>query len=184
VILTGPEIVSAAENGRLVISPFTPEQVNPNSYNVRLGDRLLTYTEEVIDPYRPNATREIRIGPEGYVLQPDQLYLGHTEERVGSDQYVPLLFGRSSVGRLGLFVEITAPIGDLGFHGQWTLMLSPVRPLRVYPGMKIGQIMFFVAQGEVDLYAGKYQSADGPQKSRYWRDVTVPATVPVTVPAR
>lgn len=83
---------------------------------------------------------------------------------------MPLLFGRSSVGRLGLFVEITAPIGDLGFHGQWTLMLSPVRPLRVYPGMKIGQIMFFVSTGPVDLYTGKYQAATGPQPSRYWRD--------------
>ncbi|MGC0327227.1 dCTP deaminase [Streptomyces sp. SAI-170] len=175
-ILTGPEITEAANDGRIVISPFDPAQVNPNSYNVCLGDRLLTYTDEVIDPYRPNATREIVIGEDGYVLRPDQLYLGHTVEQVGSDRYVPLLFGRSSVGRLGLFVEITAPIGDIGFHGQWTLMLSPVRPLRVYPGMKIGQIMFFVSLGEVDLYRGKYQSSAGPQESRYWRDVAVPTT--------
>ncbi|MFF8194813.1 dCTP deaminase [Streptomyces bobili] len=175
-ILTGPEITEAANDGRIVISPFDPAQVNPNSYNVCLGDRLLTYTDEVIDPYRPNATREITIGENGYVLRPDQLYLGHTVERVGSDQYVPLLFGRSSVGRLGLFVEITAPIGDIGFHGQWTLMLSPVRPLRVYPGMKIGQVMFFVSLGEVDLYRGKYQSSAGPQESRYWKDVAVPTT--------
>ncbi|MEV8526382.1 dCTP deaminase [Streptomyces sp. NPDC052000] len=175
-ILTGPEITDAAADGRIVISPFRPDQVNPNSYNICLGDRLLTYTDEVIDPYRPNPTREITIGEEGYVLQPGRLYLGHTVERVGSDLYVPLLFGRSSVGRLGLFVEITAPIGDIGFHGQWTLMLSPVMPLRVYPGMKIGQIMFFVSLGEVDLYEGKYQSSAGPQESRYWRDVAVPAT--------
>jgi dCTP deaminase len=174
-ILTGPEITTAAADGRVVISPFKPEQVNPNSYNVSLGDRLLTYTDEIIDPYRPNPTREIRVGPEGFVLQPDQLYLGNTEEQVGSDVYVPLLFGRSSVGRLGLFVEITAPIGDIGFHGQWTLMLSPVRPLRVYPGMKIGQIMFFVSKGEIDLYEGKYQSSAGPQESRYWRDVMAPS---------
>ncbi|CCK26721.1 nucleotide-phosphate interconversion protein [Streptomyces davaonensis JCM 4913] len=175
-ILTGPEITEAASDGRIVISPFNPAQVNPNSYNVCLGDRLLTYTDDVIDPYRPNATREIIIGEDGYVLRPDQLYLGHTVEQVGSDQYVPLLFGRSSVGRLGLFVEITAPIGDIGFHGQWTLMLSPVQPLRVYPGMKIGQIMFFVSLGEVDLYRGKYQSSAGPQESRYWKDVAVPTT--------
>ncbi|PCG83140.1 dCTP deaminase [Streptomyces sp. WZ.A104] len=175
-ILTGPEITDAAADGRIVISPFRPDQVNPNSYNICLGDRLLTYTDEVIDPYRPNPTQEITIGEEGYVLQPGRLYLGHTVERVGSDLYVPLLFGRSSVGRLGLFVEITAPIGDIGFHGQWTLMLSPVMPLRVYPGMKIGQIMFFVSLGQVDLYEGKYQSSAGPQESRYWRDVAVPAT--------
>lgn len=174
-ILTGPEITKATHDGRIVISPFRAEQVNPNSYNVCLGERLLTYTDEVIDPYRPNATREIKIDEDGYVLEPHQLYLGHTQEEVGSDQYVPLLFGRSSVGRLGLFVEITAPIGDIGFHGEWTLMLSPVRPLRVYPGMKIGQIMFFVSLGEVDLYQGKYQASAGPQESRYWKDVVASA---------
>lgn len=169
-ILTGPEIAAAATDGRLRISPFTPEQVNPNSYNVRLGPTLLTYTEPVIDAHHPNPTRAIELEEGGYVLQPGELYLGHTIEEVGSDRFVPLLFGRSSVGRLGLFVEITAPIGDIGFHGQWTLMLSSVRPLRVYAGMKIGQIMFLLASGPIDLYSGKYQSATGPQSSCYWRD--------------
>ncbi|MFJ6517482.1 dCTP deaminase [Streptomyces filamentosus] len=169
-ILTGPEITAAARDGRLTISPFEPDQVNPNSYNVRLGPTLLTYTAPVIDAHQPNPTTTVEIGQNGYVLQPGELYLGHTLEQVGSDTFVPLLFGRSSVGRLGLFVEITAPIGDIGFHGQWTLMLSAIRPLRVYAGMKIGQIMFFVSTGDVDLYAGKYQAADGPQPSRYWRD--------------
>ncbi|MFF0484850.1 dCTP deaminase [Streptomyces sp. NPDC004435] len=170
-ILTGPEITAAAHDGRLTISPFEPGQVNPNSYNVRLGPTLLTYTTAVIDAHQPNPTATVEIGEDGYVLQPSELYLGHTLEQVGSDTFVPLLFGRSSVGRLGLFVEITAPIGDIGFHGQWTLMLSPIRPLRVYAGMKIGQIMFFVSTGVIDLYAGKYQAADGPQPSRYWRDL-------------
>jgi dCTP deaminase len=177
-ILTGPEITAAVRDGRLRISPFLPEQVNPNSYNVCLGATLLVYTCEVIDAYRPNPTSAISIDDRGYVLQPGELYLGHTLEEVGSDLYVPLLFGRSSVGRLGLFVEITAPIGDIGFHGQWTLMLSPVRPLRVYAGMKIGQIMFFVSAGTVDKYAGKYQASAGPQASRYWHDVPVPRPAP------
>jgi dCTP deaminase len=169
-ILTGPEIATSVARGRIVIAPFAPEQINPNSYNVRLGSTLLTYDAEVIDAHEPNPTSAITIGPDGFVLLPGELYLGHTMERVGSDHFVPLLFGRSSVGRLGLFVEITAPIGDIGFHGQWTLMLAPVRPLRVYPGMKIGQIMFFESCGDIELYAGKYQQADGPQESRYWRD--------------
>ncbi|NEA60178.1 dCTP deaminase [Streptomyces sp. SID13666] len=169
-ILTGPEITAATHDGRLRIAPFEPAQVNPNSYNIRLGPTLLTYTEPVLDTRSPNPTRAHDITDGGFVLQPGQLYLGHTLEEVGSDTFVPLLFGRSSVGRLGLFVEITAPIGDLGFFGQWTLMLTPVRRLRVYAGMKIGQIMFFVAAGPVDLYAGKYQDAVGPQPSRAWRD--------------
>ncbi|MEU5869274.1 MULTISPECIES: dCTP deaminase [unclassified Nonomuraea] len=173
-ILTGPEIIQATGDGRIDISPFSLDQVNPNSYNVRLGDTLLTYPDVVVDAHEANRTQAVSIDEKGFVLQPDELYLGHTVERVGSDVYVPLLFGRSSVGRLGLFVEITAPIGDIGFHGQWTLMLSPVRPLRVYPGMKIGQIMFFVSCGEIDLYAGKYQAASGPQASRYWHDRMAP----------
>lgn len=170
-ILTGPEITQAAADGRLRIRPFTADQVNPNSYNVSLGNRLITYTGDIIDAHQPNPTREFTIGSEGFTLEPDELYLGHTLEEVGSDTFVPLLFGRSSVGRLGLFVEITAPIGDIGFHGQWTLMLSPIRRLHVYPGMKIGQIMFFVSTGEIDLYRGKYQTANGPQPSRYWHDL-------------
>ncbi|MZE46606.1 dCTP deaminase [Streptomyces sp. SID5477] len=170
-ILTGPEITAAAHDGRLRITPFAADQVNPNSYNVRLGPTLITYTSTVLDPHRPNHTNATSIGSDGHILQPGQLYLGHTLEEVGSDTFVPLLFGRSSVGRLGLFVEITAPIGDIGFHGQWTLMLTPIRPLRVYEGMKIGQIMFFVSTGAIDLYRGKYQAAAGPQPSAYWRDL-------------
>ncbi|MGW6913304.1 dCTP deaminase [Kitasatospora sp. NPDC054939] len=169
-ILTGPEIIESARDGRISISPFNRDQVNPNSYNVCLGETLVTYTDEVIDAYRPNSTDVTKMDADGFVLRPDELYLGHTVEEVGSDAFVPLLFGRSSVGRLGLFVEITAPIGDIGFHGQWTLMLSPVRPLRVYPGMKIGQIMFFDTLGDIEPYSGKYQGAVGPQESRYWRD--------------
>ncbi|MFI6713577.1 dCTP deaminase [Nonomuraea sp. NPDC050478] len=173
-ILTGPEITAAARDGRLRIDPFEVDQVNPNSYNVCLGERLLTYTDSIIDARRPNPTRTHHISAGGYVLQPEELYLGHTQERVGSDTFVPLLFGRSSIGRLGLFVEITAPIGDIGFYGQWTLMLSAIRPLRIYPGMKIGQIMFFVAVGPVDLYRGKYQASTGPQSSRFFHDEARP----------
>jgi dCTP deaminase len=173
-ILTGSEIFAAHADGRLRIDPFTPEQVNPNSYNVRLGEVLLTYTDAVLDPHRPNPTAAQSIPDGGLVLHPGQLYLGHTAERVGSDVFVPLLFGRSSVGRLGLFVEITAPIGDIGFYGQWTLQLAPVRPLRVYAGMRIGQIMFITTVGAVIGYDGKYQHSAGPQASAFWRDI-VPA---------
>lgn len=171
-ILTGEEITEAHRDGRVQIDPFTPAQVNPNSYNVRLGGRLLTYSCDVIDPHRANPTQQHDIGDNGFQLHPGELYLGHTVESVGSRQYVPLLFGRSSVGRLGLFVEITAPIGDVGFFGQWTLMLAPIRPLRVYANMRIGQIMFFATLGPVTQYVGKYQGSSGPQASKYYWDVT------------
>ena len=77
-ILTGSEIIAARHDGQIRIDPFDDHQVNPNSYNVRLGPRLLTYTGEVLDPHRPNPTREHRIGPGGFVMEPGELYLGHT----------------------------------------------------------------------------------------------------------
>jgi len=170
VILTGPEIVKCVKNGTISISPFDLDQVNPNSYNVCLGDRLTVYTEDVIDAFRPNAVEDVPVSPAGFTLQPGELYLGHTVEEIGSDHFVPLLYGRSSVGRLGLFVQITAPIGDIGFLGRWTLMLSATLPLRVYPRMRIGQMMFFRSSGEIELYSGKYQGASGAVESQYWRD--------------
>lgn len=168
-ILTGPAIRAAVDDGSIVIDPFIPEQVNPNSYNVTLGSVLRVYTEPALDAYKPNPTEEIQIPEEGIVLTPDVLYLGHTIEIVGSTRYVPLLEGRSSVGRLGLHVQITAPIGDIGFTGQWTLHLNPVQPVRVYAHMQIAQIMFEAALGEVVLYDGKYQGAVGPRPSEMWR---------------
>lgn len=170
-ILTGPEIVAAQRDGRLLIDPFDLAAVNPNSYNLRLGPTLLQYDVPVLDAARPNPTREMAVGEAGVVLLPGRLYLGHTIETAGSDVFVPLLFGRSSVGRLGLFVEITAPIGDIGFHGQWTLMLHPTVPVRVYAGMRISQVMFFLSKGAIDAYVGKYQNAAGPQPSASWRDL-------------
>lgn len=172
-ILTGPEIVAAQADGRLRIDPFDLTAVNPNSYNLRLGSTVLQYDVPVLDAAQPNPTREVTIDEAGLVLRPDQLYLGHTVETAGSDVFVPLLFGRSSVGRLGLFVEITAPIGDIGFHGQWTLMLRATVPVRVYPGMRISQLMFFLAKGPIDAYAGKYQHADGPRPSAGWQDLAL-----------
>jgi dCTP deaminase len=171
-ILTGSEIIAAKRDGRVRIDPFDAALVNPNSYNVRLGSTLLTYTGHVLDPHQPNPTREHAIGADGFVLEPGELYLGHSIECVGSPEFVPLLFGRSSIGRLGLFVEITAPIGDIGFYGQWTFQLAPTVRVKVYAGMKIGQIMFFATVGDVITYLGKYQSSTGPQASAYWRDVT------------
>ncbi|MEY9855097.1 dCTP deaminase [Catenulispora sp. GAS73] len=170
-ILTGPEIAAAQRDGRLRIDPFDLAAVNPNSYNLRLGPTLLQYNVPVLDAARPNPTREMTVGESGVVLQPGRLYLGHTIETAGSDVFVPLLFGRSSVGRLGLFVEITAPIGDIGFHGQWTLMLHPTVAVRVYAGMRISQIMFFLSKGPIDTYSGKYQHADGPRSSASWQDL-------------
>lgn len=107
---------------------------------------------------------------EGIVLQPGRIYLGHTLEVMGSDHYVPIIRGRSSVARLGLFVHVTADLIDIGSHNQWTLQFHAVQPVRIYPGMRIGQVTFWHPDGKIELYRGKYQGSMGPRGSEVHRD--------------
>ena len=169
-ILTGNEIQKQVQAGRINIIPFRKENLNPNSYNFRLGERLKVYTSKVLDPAVPQEYEEIIIPAEGYILQPQQLYLGHTMEEMGSDFYVPTMQARSSVGRLGLYIYLNAGLGDIGFKRQWTLELQAIHPLKVYPGMKVGQMLFWVPTGEISLYQGKYRDSIGPETSQIWKD--------------
>ena len=165
-ILTGQEIINEIENGRIWISPFDRGRIQPNSYDFKLGSRLLRYTAPVLDVSSDNPFESIDIPQTGYILQPNTLYLGHTLEIMGSDTYVPIIHGRSSVARLGLFIHVTANLIDIGSKNQWTLQLHAVQPLRIYSGMWIGQVTFWCVQGKVTLYGGKYQNSMGPCSSR------------------
>lgn len=169
-ILTGQEITNRVNIGDIVISPFNPDSVNPNSYNFRLSNELLVYDEEVIDPSRPNKTSTIVIPPEGLVLDSNRLYLASTMETLGSEHFVPTYAARSSIARLGMFINLSAPLGDIGFIGRWTIQLYCLHRLRVYAGMNIGQIMFWHVRGEINLYEGKYQNANGVVASRSYID--------------
>src|SRR5262249_42758117 len=95
--------------------------------------------------------------------QPGMLYLGATHERIGSRQYVMTLLGRSSIGRLGIFLNITADLGHLGSESCWTLEIRVVQAVRVYPRMKIGQVAFWLVEGEGRHYRGRYYDDDLPQ---------------------
>lgn len=169
-ILTGTEIIKECQAKKIVIRPFIEEHVNPNSYNFRLGETLRVYNKFPLDPKVPNSYSEIHIPPKGYVLQPHQLYLGCTLEVMGSSHYAPTYAARSSVARLGLFINLSACLGDIGFVGQWTLQLFTIHPLRVYAGMRIGQIMWWKPQGTIKLYEGKYQGTKGPQSTLIYKD--------------
>ncbi|MFF3291683.1 PEP/pyruvate-binding domain-containing protein [Streptomyces sp. NPDC003023] len=164
-ILTGTEIERERTNGRITIEPFTPEQVNPNSYNFRLGRTLRVYQDMPLDARRTNDFEEIEIPDDGYVLEPGRLYLAHTVETLGSEHYAPTFAARSSVARLGLFINLSASLGDIGYTGQWTLQLYSMNRVRVYPGISIGQMMWWRPQGEIVLYDGKYQGSVGPRSS-------------------
>ena len=164
-ILTGPQISSAVGDGDIVIEPFHSANVNPNSYNFTLGSTLRVYDDDVLDPRTANAFHEIEIPLDGLVLEPGKLYLAHTRERLGGHVYAPTFAARSSIARLGLFINLSASLGDIGFVGQWTLQLYSSQRVRVYSGMAIGQMMWWRTEGAVELYDGKYQGASGPRSS-------------------
>lgn len=145
-ILTGPEIIRQRELGAITIEPFTPERINPNSYDFRLGDTLAVYEQFPLDPYTENPTTSIAIPPEGFVLHPHRLYLAETVETLGSTTFAPSYATRSSVARLGIFINLSATLGDIGFSGRWPLHLVAVQPVRVYAGMVIGQMMWWLAE--------------------------------------
>ena len=167
-ILTGNEIISRHQGGELFIEPFSAEQVNPNSYDLRLGSTLLSYRETIIDVKSPAAYELVQIPPKGIVLEKDKFYLGSSQEIVGSTHFVPILHAKSGIARLGLFVHITADLIDIGSMGQITFQLLPTMNIRVFSGMRIAQMSFWQTKGVIKLYQGKYQNSSGPQPSRIY----------------
>ena len=170
-ILSGSEI-KARLGGDIRIDPFVEDQLNPNSYNLRLHDELLVYEEIVLDMKRANRYRRISIPPEGLMLEPNQMYLGRTVEYTETRNLVPMLEGRSSIGRLGMFVHITAGFGDVGFCGYWTLEMLAVQPVRIYSGVQVCQIFYHTVMGEITQYeSGKYQKNSDIQPSFLYKEL-------------
>lgn len=159
-ILTGSEIVRLRKIGEITIEPFCESMVNPNSYNYRLGELLKL----------PNPSEDgfidFIIPQEGFVLTPHTLYLGHTYEKLGSTTHSMSLIGRSSIGRLGLFLQVSANLGHTGSCHCWTLELVATRPIRIYPKMRIGQISYWENIGLSEPYTGGYSKYDFAQESK------------------
>lgn len=173
-ILTGPEIKNRL-NKDIVIEPYEEKYLNPNSYNLRLHNELRVYTQMPLDMKKDNPAEVVMIPEEGILLEPGRLYLGRTLEYTSTQNLVPMLEGRSSVGRLGLFIHVTAGFGDTGFEGYWTLEIQCIHPIRIYAGVPICQIFYHQVQGEVMPYkSGKYQKNSGIQTSRMWMDFPTP----------
>ena len=169
-ILSGKRIRERL-GGDIIIEPFNEDALNPNSYNLTLHDELLVYEDGVLDMRVRNATRSLKIPEEGLVLKPGTLYLGRTREYTETERCVPMLEGRSSVGRLGLYVHVCAGFGDVGFKGYWTLEIHCIQPIRVYAGVGICQIYYHAIEGEYEGYtSGKYQNNDGIQASMLYKD--------------
>ena len=169
-ILSGKAIQEKL-NQEIFIDPFAEKQLNPNSYNLRLHHELLVYDEHKLDMKAENKAHKVVIPEEGLLLETNKLYLGRTLEYTKTFNYVPMLEGRSSIGRLGLFVHITAGFGDVGFCGYWTLEMFCVQPIRIYPGVEICQIFYHSIEGDYQAYASsKYQNNQGIQPSLLFKD--------------
>ncbi len=184
--LTKKGILDALEAGDVVISPFDPGNLSPNSYDMTLSDQLLVYdfsAKGYLDVKSENPCTQLTIPAEGLVLQPDTLYIGMTNECATSPRYIPMFEGRSSMGRLGINTHITAGFGDVGWgfeklengeivchYPTWTLEIAVVHPVKIYPGIRIGQVYFVEPKGEIEWYAGKYGKQRSPQASRAFRD--------------
>lgn len=203
-MLTGNMILAEVAHKHIEISDFDPEKLNPNSYNLSIGNKILMirpnvftvqpvscghYDENLgafidnavltyktvghieIDAKQPIEYNEDEITENGYTLQPGNLYLIGTKEVIYGGNYIPMITGRSSMGRLGITVHQEAGFGDIGFVGNWTLQVKVTYPTRIYPGMEMAQLYFLTPYGEIlDRYHGKYQGAEGPVGSRINKD--------------
>lgn len=171
-ILTCNEIEKQINKGNISIKPFDKNLLNPNSYNYRL-DYTLLEIDSPIDARKPCTYRIIHLNSDGYVLQPNKLYLANTYEKIGSKKFVTQLIGRSSIGRLGMFLQITAPLGHVETYHKWTLELKVVQPLKIYPQMKIGQVTFWKIKGKkaTNYSRGEYKQYQLPQISKFFKEM-------------
>ena len=161
-ILTGSEITTQVKKGKIIIDPFNETQVNPNSYNYRLGNELICFKIK----NNKKTSHKIKIPAKGFIINPHKAYLASTYETLGSTKYAMSLIGRSSIGRLGLFLQVSANLGHTGSIHKWTLELVSTKKFRIYPNMIIGQITFWTNKGDIRLYKESYSKYNCPKKSK------------------
>lgn len=170
-ILTKDEIRKNVKNGAITISPFDEDFLGPNSYDYRIDYSLLESDDLPIDPKKKTSFREVEFTDSGVILNPQKIYLANTFEEIGSDKFVPLLIGNSSLGRLGLFLQITADLGNLGAKHKWTLELKAIQPIKIYPMMRVGQVSFWQTEGGSDIvYNGKYDKFSVAKSSEIYKE--------------
>ncbi|UZR93901.1 dCTP deaminase [Chondrinema litorale] len=175
-ILSDKQILEEIKKNNILIEPFDPKCLGTNSYDVHLGKYLAVYKDEVLDAKKHNEIDVFDIPDEGFVLQPNKLYLGVTKEYTETMAHVPFLEGKSSVGRLGIDIHATAGKGDVGFCNTWTLEISVTQPVKVYFNMPVGQLIYFKVDGDIQNYynikrSAKYNNRTvKPVESMMWKN--------------
>ena len=149
-ILSDKTILQEMENGNIIIDPFNRDHLNPNSVDLTLHPDFKVYEAGILDVRKPNKFWEFTIPEEGFVLEPGQVYLYACNERIGVKKNIRAkVEGKSSLGRLGLFIHVTAGFIDTGFEGSLVLELVATRQIRIYPNMKICQVEFARVEGDI-----------------------------------
>ena len=173
-ILSDKTILQEIEKGNIIISPLNRAHVNPNSVDLTLAPSYKVYEEgHILDPRKPNMVQEFLIPEIGVVLYPGEVYLYACNERIGVKNNIRAkVEGKSSLGRLGVFIHVTAGFIDTGFEGSLVLELVVTRPIQIYPNMKICQVEFARVEGDIlesyDQKVGsKYMNQTGVQESKY-----------------
>lgn len=182
-LLSDRDIKAEISAGRVKVEPFDGAMIQPSSVDVRL-DRFFRVFENhkysVIDPSieQSDLTREVAVeGNEEFILHPGEFVLASTYEVITlPDDIAGRLEGKSSLGRLGLLTHSTAGFIDPGFSGHITLELSNVAnlPVKLFPGMKIGQLCLIKLSSPAEnpygsaLYGSRYQGQRGPTASKSW----------------
>ncbi len=169
-ILTGQEIIREVKNKKIIIQDFDESRISTNSYDLLLGNEIIKYTDEILDPKNKCNFKKIKIPKSGYKMNKGDFILASTKEKVGSDYYVPIIHARSGIARKGLFVHCSTGLIDIGSHGNITLQLVSTLPIKIYPGMSISQVTFWKTKGKIKLYDGKYQNSTGPQSSKIFKE--------------
>jgi dCTP deaminase len=175
-ILSDKRILEEIEKGTILIEPFRRDCLGTNSYDVHLGKYLACYKDRELDARVHHKIEEFKIPEDGFILHPGTLYLGVTEEYTETHHHVPFLEGKSSAGRLGIFIHATAGKGDVGYCNTWTLEITVIQPIRIYAGMPIAQLIYFQVDGEIEmLYSNKRgakynQRSVKPIESMMWKN--------------
>lgn len=186
-ILSDRDIKKYLAEGKISLSPFRPEAVQPASVDLRLGDTFLifdTVNHHIIDVKQPIdglMRKVIASSDKPFILHPGEFALGATFEEIGVDNsVVGRLEGKSSLGRLGIIIHATAGYLDPGNKLRLTLELSNIGslPVKLYPGMPIAQMSFSPLSSECERAYGsselgsKYYGAQEPQASQMWKNFT------------
>ena len=184
-LLSDRDIKAEIDNGRVVLEPWDPDMVQPSSVDVRLDRYFRLFDNHkypFIDPAedQPDLTRLVEVDAgEPFILHPGEFVLGSIYETVTlPDDVAARVEGKSSLGRLGLLTHATAGFVDPGFTGHVTLELSNVAtlPIKLWPGMKIGQLCFIKLSSSAehpygsDQYGSRYQGQRGPTASRSFQN--------------